>query len=208
MLKVLNCYSGVGGNRKLWFKPNIDQDIEVTAIELNPKIAKIYQDFFPDDKVIVGDAHKYLLEHFKEFDFVWTSCPCPTHSKLAMCYGNNKECNSLRYPDMKLYEEIILLKHFFKGNYVVENVISYYEPLIKPYIFRSHFYWSNFIIDGKNIGYRGHKAGVEGLSKLKGFDLSKYSGIDKGKTLRNCVEPEAGLIIFNCAFKEKQVTLL
>jgi len=31
---------------------------EVTAIENNKSIAKIYQDFFPNDKVIVTDAHK------------------------------------------------------------------------------------------------------------------------------------------------------
>ena len=31
---------------------------------------------------------------------------------------------------MKLYEEIIFLDNYFKGKYVVENVIPYYEPLI------------------------------------------------------------------------------
>ena len=40
-MKVLNLYAGIGGNRKLW------QDVDVTAVELNPQIAKIYQDFFP-----------------------------------------------------------------------------------------------------------------------------------------------------------------
>ena len=34
------------------------------------------------------------------------------------------------FPDMKLYEEIIFLEHNFKGKYVVENVIPFYEPLI------------------------------------------------------------------------------
>ena len=63
-MKVLNLYAGIGGNRKLW------QDVEVTAVELNPKIAEIYQDLFPDDTVVVGDAHQYLLDHFKEFDFI------------------------------------------------------------------------------------------------------------------------------------------
>ncbi|KKL95901.1 hypothetical protein LCGC14_1849900, partial [marine sediment metagenome] len=53
-LKVLNLYAGIGGNRQLWPK-----ECEVTAIENNKEIAKIYQDFFPDDKVIVTDAHQY-----------------------------------------------------------------------------------------------------------------------------------------------------
>ena len=58
-MKILNLYAGIGGNRKLWGDGH-----EITAIEFNPEIAKIYQDFFPNDKVIVTDAHQYLLEHF------------------------------------------------------------------------------------------------------------------------------------------------
>jgi len=46
-------------------------------------------------------------------------------------------------------------------------------------------------------GTRGHYAGKEKLSEIKGFDISKYSGIDKIKTLRNCVLPELGLHILN-----------
>jgi len=204
IIKILNLYAGIGGNRKLWGGVG---NIKVTAVELNPEIAKIYQDFFPQDKVIVADAHQYLLEHFKEFDFIWSSPPCPTHSKLALCYGNNINCTKLRFPDMKLYEEIILLQYFFKGKYVVENTFSYYEPLIKPTIYRQHYYWSNFIIQGEKNDFRGHNLGIEGLQKLKDIDISSYKISDKEKILRNCVEPEAALFIFNSAFKEIQITL-
>ena len=204
MLKVLNLYAGIGGNRKLW----PDDKIEVTAVELNPEIAKIYQDFFPKDKVIIGDAHQYLLDHYKEFDFIWASPPCPTHSRAKMpfmVYGTQK----VVYPDMKLYQEIILLEKFFKGKWVVENVVSYYKPLIKPYWYNGHYYWSNFIISqAKKNYFRGHDSKIETLQEIKGFDISNYKiGVDKKKILRNCVEPEAGLYIFNCAFKERQVTL-
>ena len=34
-----------------------------------------------------------------------------------------------------------------------------------------------------------------------GIDLSKYKGINKTLALRNCVEPEAGLHIFNLAME-------
>jgi len=124
-LKVLNCYCGVGGNRKLW------NNVEVTAIEFNPQIAAIYQDFFPDDEVIVADAHQYLLDHFKEFDFIWSSPPCPTHSDIRRC-GVQKGQYEAKYPDMKLYEEIILLQHFApkECKWIVENVKPYYKPLI------------------------------------------------------------------------------
>jgi len=200
--KILNLYAGIGGNRKLW-----DGDIEVTAVEINPEIAKIYQDFFPQDKMVVGDAHQFLLEHFKEFDFIWASPPCPTHSKIRRFSAVARGQNEPVYPDMQLYQEIIFLQSYFEGKWVVENVVSFYEPLIKPVLYKSHYYWSNFVIDGKENANRCHNAGNEALQELKGFDLSKYEGIEKTKILRNCVEPLAGLYIFNSAFKSKQIQL-
>jgi DNA (cytosine-5)-methyltransferase 1 len=200
-IKILNLYAGIGGNRKLW-----TGDIEVTAIENVPEIAKIYQDFFPQDKVIVCDAHQFLLEHFKEFDFIWSSPPCPSHShirkELAVFSGQNRPI----FPDMKLYEEIIFLQHYFKGKFVVENVRSFYKPLIEPQEVGKHFYWANFVIAKVKKQSRNHNDGLELLKKRKGFDLSKYQ-CDKRLLLRNCVEPELGLHIFNMAFKSKQNTL-
>ena len=202
-IKCLNMYCGAGGNRQKW-----DNDlVEVTAIENVPEIAKIYQDFFPNDKVIVADAHQYLLEHYKEFDFIWSSPPCPTHSRIRQMSAVARGQNEAVFPDMELYQEIIFLMYNFKGKWVVENVVSYYEPLIKPYKFREHYYWANFVIDGKKDANRKHNAGNKELSKLKGFDLSNYKGINKTKILRNCVEPEAGRIIFDMAYKTKQEVL-
>lgn len=195
--KVLNLYAGIGGNRKLW------KDVNVTTVEWDKKIAKIYQDFFPNDKLIVTNAHEYLLKHFKEFDFIWSSPPCPTHSKIRKCYYNQ---NPPIYPDMKLYEEILLLMGYFKGLWVVENVKSWYNPLIKPYNIGNHYFWANFYISKKDFEGRKHYGTINELQKRKGFDISNYN-VDKIKTLRNCVEPELGLHIFNCAKKQKQRTL-
>ena len=83
LLKVLNLYAGIGGNRKLW------EGVEVTAVEINPEVSQIYQDHFPDDIVITGDAHQYLIEHYKEFDFIWSSPQCRSHSK----FRKNIACN-------------------------------------------------------------------------------------------------------------------
>ena len=207
-MKILNLYAGIGGNRKLW-----GNEHEVTAIEYNKEVAAIYKDFFPNDNVIVTDAHEYLLEHYMEFDFIWSSPPCPSHSRVRVC---NKKQNKAMFPSMSLYEEILLLKHWFEGKWVVENVMSYYNPLIKPYECGKHYYWSNFkITEIPKIDNNGRGMGktenIEDMQKLKGFDLSGYkisADYPKLKVLRNCVEPKAGLHIFNCAFKIKQEGLM
>ena len=197
-MKVLNLYCGIGGNRKLW------EDVDVTAVELNQDIASIYQDFFPQDKVIVGDAHKYLLDHFEEYDFIWASPPCPSHSRVRKA---TRHQNKPIYPDMKLYEEILLLKHYFDGKWCVENVIAFYEPLIRPNEFGNHWFWANFHIRQRPTASRKHDSKVAELQERKGFDISNYKGIDKIKTLRNCVEPELGLHIFNECKVVSQSTL-
>jgi len=128
-MKILNLYACLGGNRYKW--NDVKSDIKVTAVELDTELAKLYQERFPNDKVIVSDAHQYLLDHYKEFDFIWSSPPCPTHSRARYWKSSNYDTTTdAVYPDMKLYQEIIFLEHYFKGKYVVENVIPYYEPLI------------------------------------------------------------------------------
>ena len=138
-MKILNLYAGIGGNRKLW-----GNEHEITAVELDAKIANKYANLYPLDNVIVSDAHEYLLDHYKEFDFIWSSPPCPTHSKT------NYFTQHIRirpvYPSMKLYEEIIFLQHFYKGKYCIENVTPYYEPLIPAQKVGRHLFWSNFYI--------------------------------------------------------------
>ena len=133
-MKILNLYSGLGGNRKLW------ENMEITSVESSVKIAEIYKQLYPEDTLIIGDAHQYLLEHFQEFDFIWSSPPCQSHSKMIRSGKNRKP----RYPDMKLYEEILFLQWYYKGDWVVENTRGYYDPLIPPQFIGSHYFWSNF----------------------------------------------------------------
>jgi DNA (cytosine-5)-methyltransferase 1 len=206
-IKILNLYAGIGGNRKLW-----GGNIEVIAVENNPEIAAIYQSFFPKDKVIIVDAHQYLLEHYKEFDFIWSSPPCPTHGNLRRILVLGDKISAC-FPDMKLYEEIIFLQSYFKGKWVVENVKSYYEPLIKPQEAGRHYFWANFIIDNfKTLkGKIENKKGNTLIKKEKslGIKIIDYKGYmgDKRTLINNCIEPELGLFIFDCAFKTKQTQL-
>lgn len=191
-MKILNLYAGIGGNRKLW-----GDEHQVTAVEHNANIAAIYSDLFPNDTMIVGDAHEYLLKHHQEFDFIWSSPPCPTHSRINTLIVNNGTIPA-RYPDMKLYEEIIFLKHWYKGKYCVENVRSYYTPLIAPLEVQSHYFWANFAIldTGRNrekvVNQKGQSLKVK--MERQGIDISDWHGYkgDKRTLINNMVEPSLG----------------
>ena len=196
-MKILNLYACLGGNRYKWNE--VQEDIEVTAIELDPELARLYQERFPNDTVIIADAHQYLLEHYKEFDFIWSSPPCPTHSRIQLSQYTTRE---MAYPDMKLYQEIIFLNTFFKGKYVVENVIPYYEPLIPANKRDRHLYWTNFNLPynlngRKNPDLSRTKDLITAMSKYHDYDFRQYKGEQRmDKIARNLVDYEAGKTIF------------
>jgi DNA (cytosine-5)-methyltransferase 1 len=166
----------------------------------------MYQERFPNDTVIVGDAHQYLLDHYKEFDFIWSSPPCPTHSRARYWNSSNYETTAQPvYPDMALYQEILFLQHYYKtGKWVVENVIPYYEPLISAQKRGRHLYWANFKLP-KEVGERrfrisSEKDEVNELCKFHDYDFKQYKGAQPlNKIARNLVDYEAGLNIFNTA---------
>lgn len=185
-MKILNLYCGIGGNRKLW-----GNEHDITSVELDEKIANKYKEFYPNDKVVVGDAHQYLLDHYTEFDFIWTSPPCQTHSRAN--YFINYITNS-RYPDMKLWQEIIFLKTFFKGKFCVENVISYYEYFIEPQIIGRHYLWTNFKVTQIKL-----PKGEVGTMMKQYVGTGKHAHSKKLED-RNAVNSELGLHILNRAF--------
>lgn len=197
-LKILNLYAGIGGNRKLW-----GNDHDIVAVEINPKIAECYQKLFPKDTIIVGDAHEYLRQHFREFDFIWASPPCPTHLVLQMTrYYDEK----LKYPDMTLYQEILWLKHFFKGKWVIENVKPCYKPLIEPkFKIDRHYFWSSNFVFGcqYNDNYTKIRDNIKAMADKYGYDLNilKSCNVNCRLVLRNTVVPEIGKYIFEQIMK-------
>ena len=199
-MKILNLYACLGGNRYKWNE--VKEDIEVTAVERDEELANLYQERFPNDTVIVADAHQYLLDYYKEFDFIWSSPPCPTHSRLVT---SNKNKIKMKYPDMKLYQEIIFLDNFFKGKYVVENVIPFYTPLIPSKKRGRHLYWTNFnlpndINERPAIGIGQGVNEVKRLCEFHDYDFYKYKGKQPtNKIARNLVDYEAGKTIFETA---------
>jgi DNA (cytosine-5)-methyltransferase 1 len=207
-MKILNLYAGIGGNRYKW-----GDEHEITAVEWDDELAKLYQERFPNDKVIVADAHQYLLDHYKEYDFIWSSPPCPTHSRAR---GWNTKVKTL-YPDMSLYQQIILLETVakgevprFKGKYVVENVIPYYEPLIEAQKRHRHMYWCNFKLPAVLSNRIAPKIGkgkneVDAWCQFHDYDFRKYKGKQRvDKIARNLVDYEAGKTILDTVMGIKQ----
>jgi DNA (cytosine-5)-methyltransferase 1 len=193
-MKILNLYAGIGGNRKNW------KDVDVTAIEYSQEIADVYKDFFPNDTVIVADAHKYLEEHYMEYDFIWSSPPCQSHSKVRMMASKSGSYPAIM-PDMTLWSEIIFLQNFATCPWVVENVKPYYKPFVEPkQKLGRHYIWSNNEIpfedlkDGLNHNERGqHDKGF--------FDLRPYKlKHRKDQIIRNSVDPKLGEYVFNTIF--------
>lgn len=193
-MKILNLYACLGGNRYKW-----GNDHEITAVELDPELARMYQERFPNDTVVVADAHQYLLDHYKEFDFIWSSPPCPTHSRARFA---RRETTTPEYPNMMLYQEVIFLENWFKGKYVVENVIPYYEPLIPAQKRGRHLYWTNFKLPNdlneRKSSIMEGKDEVSRWCEFHDYDFRQYKGEQRlDKIARNLVDYQAGKTILD-----------
>jgi len=204
-------YAGIGGNRKHWDGEKHD----ITNVEWDEDVAQVLRDKFPNDEVVVADAHEYLKENFQDFDFIWASPPCPTHSRMRKNLSIEVNGSDPVYPDMKLWQEILFLKGYFEGNWVVENVKTWYDPLIKPQESGRHYFWSNFSIprlenvnNGSDVQIRNPDV-MQDQQKEYGYDLSNYdvSNKKKKKMLNNCVHPKIGEVILKSR-KKKQGSLV
>jgi DNA (cytosine-5)-methyltransferase 1 len=218
-VKILNLFAGIGGNRLYWSG-------EITAVENNEEIAKIYQELFPNDEVIITDAYEYVLKNFQEYDFIWASPPCPTHSQTNyFLFAQGKR----RFPDMNLWKLIIFFQSFVSKysniNWVVENVKPYYDPLIQPsFILGRHYYWSNYTVLSNKynpsqidlLDCHSTRNKGKGLPRQEQKDLEEYLGIKLPKNnsftryearqvLRNCVHPKEALFIFQNQKRQKNV---
>jgi DNA (cytosine-5)-methyltransferase 1 len=207
-MKILNLYACLGGNRYKWNEvaKQAGIEIEVVAIEYDEELAKLYKERFPNDEVIVTDAHQYLLDNFKNFDFIWSSPPCPSHSRARYWNSSNYDTKTKPiFPDLKLYEEILFLQHYYRnGKFVVENVIPYYEPLIQPQKRGRHLYWTNFTLPNdlkdRRFAISQTKNELKSLCEFHEYDFTKYKGSQPiVKIGRNLVDYEAGKTIFEIA---------
>ena len=215
---VLNLYAGIGGNRAGW------EDVEVTAVEIDEEIAAEYQRRFSEDNVVVADAHEFLKDHYDDgWDFIWASPPCQTHSKLSFASWHSDHAHNAdrcpEYPDMRLYQEVILLENLYDGDWAVENVNPYYDELRPAQKVGRHRIWSNYHIpefeeperDFSYGGEDGRTSDRQALEEWLGIELAGniYIGDshDPAQVLRNAVHPEVGKHVFEARETHEQATL-
>lgn len=188
-MKILNLYAGIGGNRKLW------SEHSVLAVEIDPIIAKCYQDNFPGDELVIEDAIQFVEENdLSRFDVIWASPPCLTHSQWNMVNGPKIP----RVTD--IYGLILFFNHTRRDPWVIENVNPWYKTLI-PMNFQvgRHYFWSNYPMPSKRFGpskinYRSFRQ----LSKEYDLDvkrIEKLTQLRRRQIVRNCVHPEIGKYI-------------
>jgi len=193
-MKILNLYAGIGGNRKLW-----GDEHEITAVEYDAAIAKAYKTRFPNDKVIVDDAADFLLKNYMNYEFIWASPPCQSHSTIINSQYT-RDSYTPKFPDMRLYQIILFMQgHGRNCKWVIENVIPYYTPLIKPDAeIDRHMYWSNFVIHPLDVK-KEYIIKFVTINTLKDFDITNFDIKNKRQVIRNQVNYEIGLHILNCA---------
>lgn len=203
--KVLNLFAGLGGNIL-----KLDRDkYSIVSVEIDAKIAEVNKSNNPNDKVIIDNAMTFLKKDRNEFDIIWASPPCQKHTKMMKATRHDVA----DFFDPMLWQVIVFLKHFYKGKWIVENVIPYYDCLIKPTCkMGRHLFWSNF--DIRPIEVPNIKGFITNSTKADTDRMKDWLGISyegnlyykgnhcPGQVLRNCVHPDLGLHIINESHRE------
>ncbi len=193
-MEILNLYCGLGGNRSKW-----GDEHDILACDLDEPILNAYGSIY-NDHLYHGDALELLEMEVNQFDFIWASPPCQTHSRASN--GSNP-----KMPNMDLWKCILFLMRYAKRTpWVVENVIPYYNPFIRPsHKFGRHYLWTNFAIspfDVRPTKFKGQlfedmSAGA--LAEYHSLPLKRIPPGNKRQYLRNMFCGDLGLHILNCS---------
>jgi len=206
-IELLNGWAGIGGNTH-----KLDRNkYNITHVEINQEIAQANQKLHPKDTVIQSDAKQFLVENYQDFDYIWASPPCPSHSSIAKAGAKNGQY-SAKMPDMSLYSVIIFLDEYFEGDWTVENVKPFYERLDEQERQKAdsmqrvippaedsnrHLFWSSHEVPQTSVPRSGfNKKNNEELMDWLGIRVHRsFETVEKRKVLRNCVHPEIGKAI-------------
>ena len=186
-MKILDLFAGPGGTAKGFH--SVKSGLQYFAVENDLDTLNLHKENNPSSICIFGDAYQWL-DRLEKYDFVWISPPCTTHSR-AMLYHKNK--SSWKEPDNRLWD-IINLVLKLKTAAVVENVVPWYKPKIKPTCKISrHLFWSNFRIIPFKISEPSKKH-----KYMYRKDWEQYHNMifNNRKQARNCLKSEIAAEIF------------
>lgn len=219
-MKFLNLYCGLGGNRTCWSG-------DITAVEYDENIAKLYQKRFPDDEVIVRDCEEFLRDkeiNLNQFNLIWASPPCQSHSQMQKFNRSKTQRSPIPRMD-QIYGLIVWLEQHYENYYVIENVQPHYK-IPRPISARvdRHLFWANFPITSKKFKQPKNKHGkIGGIMRNDNFDDLRFFADSLGLTsifndimllkgyrhitlIRNTIDPKIGKYIFNSFLKKPDLT--
>ena len=181
MFKVLDLFAGIGGTT-LGIISYLESygsepfDYEYIAIENDPEVIEAREKLFNIYEghtlyIINTDAYTFLnTTSSKEYDFIWASPPCQSHSRLNMFYNRKN-------PDMRLWSLITRLQQQ-QIPFIVENVEPYYrEPIQHTLELGRHRFWSNKPLLPFEVPERQKDWGWMGIP-----DWEEYHGIESRVT--------------------------
>ncbi len=193
MIKILDLFCGLGGVARGFQEYLIEKNIkfEYYAVDIDFKILLTHKILNPKSITIKKDAYSLRDEELKEYDFIWASPPCETHSHLNFYNWNNPK--KFKPPDMRLYKLIKRL-HILNIPFIVENVKPYYKPPIKPCTkIGRHILWSNISLKPFKVNlpnnFTNVKDDVKRLADYHELDITiahkikKILGISKTKAV-------------------------
>lgn len=207
-MRILDLYAGLGGTAKgiqsVLEKKGVDY--EYFAIEIDPNVCAAHKINNPRSTVICADV-KDWLDKITDFDFVWASPPCQTHSILN--FSNKATGKKTNLVDWSLWHVIDHLQRTENVSYVVENVLIWYnEPFKHNFNLDRHYFWTNLSLLSFEYQKRTKDWGYLSVKGWKEYHQVEHAITgNKRQQLRNCLHWSIAAGIFEQFLEPKQKQL-
>lgn len=204
-MRILDLYGGVGGTGigiHEVCQEEFGLEYDYMIVENDEEVIKYHALNCPRSHIYKEDAINWL-DKLENFDFIWVSPPCKSHS-MAMLFWSNTE--KFRQIDKDLFKWIRKTRELKLPAIVVENVVPYYGFKYKPTcMIGRHVFWANFPILPFEVPKR-----PKAFDYMTKNDWCNYKGIIAAtrEQARAAVHPAIAGGIFKQFLQPKQKVLL